>query len=214
MKTLLLFSIALLILSCSSNKLKNKIVISDIILAESVLTKMKELDTKNLDYLVLQKFYNYYGYLNSLNNFQACNNCSSNTFYYVIWKENNENVIQKFDNCGTFYFQKLLDDSIIDFFINNFDEIKKENVKLYEVGNGKIMFEIHTEFRDFLIKRGNKLQHKNFDVLNLVNDEKSPNLNYDYNNNLKIVKLNRLIADEIKTNDSLKTFKRDFATCK
>ena len=210
MQTLRLIFLSFIVISCSSNKT----IVNRTIDEKNVKQKITELNKKNINYILFKKYYNYFGLLSSINSYQNCNNCTSNTFYYVLWRENNKNWIQKFDQCGFFYSKELNETSIIDFASSNLNEMKNENVKFYEIGGGKIKFEIHSELRDLIIRNGSKFLHKNFDVLSLANDEKIPNINYDYNNNLKLVKLNKLISNEIKTNDSLKSFKRNYTSCK
>ena len=210
MPILRLIVFLLFFLGCSTNKK----VVNQTVDEKNVKQKIKELNKKQIDYLLLKKYYTYFGFLNSVNRNENCNDCSSNTFYYIIWKEKSENYIQKFDKCGFFYPKKLINSSIIDFYNSNFEDLKNEDVKMYEIGNGKVSFEMHTELRDFILKKNQNLIHKNFDILYLTTNEEMPNLNYEYNNNLKLIELNKLIANEIKINDSLKLFKRDYSTCK
>ena len=210
MPTLRLIILLIILISCSSNKK----IINQNIDEENVKQKIKELNKKIIDYILFKKYYNYFGFLSSVNEYENCNNCTSNTFYYLIWQENNKNWIQKFDHCGIFYPKELNSENIINFSKKNINEMENEDVRLYKVRGGKISFEMHTEFRDLIIKNESKLFHKNFDILSLQNDDKIPNLNYEYNNNLKIVKLNKLISNEIKTNDSLTSFKRNYTSCK
>lgn len=53
-----------------------------------------------------------------------------------------------------------------------------------------------------------------FDLYNLRRNSEKPNLNYEYNQNLKIVKLNKLIEEEIEKKKKNGSFKRDLTKCK
>ena len=81
-------------------------------------------------------------------------------------------------------------------------------MKFYEVGNNQISMEIHTTFKEFLFKNKGKFYYNEFDHHNIENDSTEANLNYQYNKNLKIVKLDSLLNHQIKELDSLKLFKK------
>lgn len=136
-------------------------------------------------------------------------NCSSIYTYYVIWQENNSSLIKKITDCGNYQPIKLKTNDVLNkFYKQNFEKIIIDTVKFYEVGNNQISMEIHTTFKEFLFKNKGKFYYNEFDHHNIENDSTEANLNYQYNKNLKIVKLDSLLNHQIKELDSLKLFKK------
>lgn len=213
MKSTLIIFLLFLTFSCSTNIINEREIINKNVDVKNVKKKIQELNKKKIDYLVLKKEFTYFGYLEKANRGEKCNDCVSNTFYYIIWKDQGKSKIQKIDQCGIFFPQNLLDASIVDYFENNFDEIQKGKVKFYQVDESHISLANHTELNGIIIKKEREFSFNSFDVLSLTTEDKKPNINFDYNNNLKLIILDNFLKKEIEINDSLNTFKRDFSTC-
>lgn len=176
-------------------------------LTESYIKKFqKELKKKNIaDFFVVKHIQ--YGTIKitNINDKDYCKNAEHHYRIYAFWKESNDYWLKVFDNCGGFVPIKLKDKKAIDFYIENFEKIKLDEVERYKlkadsIANGKkysfISMQSHSPLRYFWFYKGSMEFKKYFDEYNLTSDEKSPNINYKTNNNLELVKLNR-ICDEI-----------------
>ncbi len=205
MKYLKLIIILFIVINCTSNKaISKKESIEKFINKKAIKSELKNLDLKGVDYFVYYKFYNYFGLMEK----DSESDCSSVYTYYLIWQENNASLIKKITDCGNYQPIKLKTNFLNEFYKQNFEKIISDSVKFYEVGNNQISMEIHTTFKEFLFKNKGKFYYNEFDHHNIENDSKEANLNYQYNKNLKIVKLDSLLNHQIKELDSLKLFKK------
>lgn len=177
-----------------------------------LIPKVKELREKNIDFIAY-KSYSVGSIRMIRKDSNSCPNCNPNYPIYLIWNENNKEYIQIFDNCGNF-FPLELNSEITNFAYKNFDIIKSEKIKLYQIDKNTVSMIDHSTFKEFLISKSNVETYHHFNVYNLSTESESPNLNAEYNNNLQIVSLNNLINEQIKSLDSLDLFKRDLSTCK
>lgn len=178
-----------------------------------VFTNVNKLREKKINFIIDKKYsIGFKGILRS-DDLNRCPKCDYSYSTYVIWKENNVNYLQCFDNCGNYYPLEIQNKNLLKFMDDNFDLIKKEKVKRYHVDKQTFTLIDHSSFNEFIIsKNGNEI-YNFFDDYNLSSDKENPNIYYSYNQNLKIVKLNYLIEDEIKKLDKLNLFKRDLSKC-
>ena len=205
MKHLKLIIILFIVINCTSNKaISKKESIEQFINNKVIKSEIKSLDSKGIDYFIYYKFYNYFG----LSERDETANCSSRYSYHIIWEENNSSLIKKITDCGNYQPIKLKTNFLNEFYKQNFEKIISDSVKFYEVGNNQISMEIHTTFKEFLFKKKGKFYYNEFDHHNIENDSRETNLNYQYNKNLKIVKLDSLLTYQIQELDSLKLFKK------
>ncbi len=130
--------------------------------------------------------------------------CSSKgTYYkaYVFWNEDNETVVKKIDNCGLFYSLPIINQEILNFISTNIQQLQ-EKVKKYEVETPENkptkQSTIHACYKMFQFNVDNKSFGQTYNLYQLTNDSKFKNLNFEYNSNLKIVELEKLLNKEIQ----------------
>jgi len=132
--------------------------------------------------------------------------CSlNNSNLYVFWKKDNKNFVEKIDKCVNPKIE--IEDKIFNFYLKNINQIKDESVEKYTiredsiVGNMKysrvkmVSHSCHSKFHFYV---NATLIEKRFDKFNLTTEEVDPNLNYNRNNNLKLVELGKLCDEVIK----------------
>lgn len=108
---------------------------------------------------------------------------------YVFWKDKSESYFRKIDKCNSAKIK--IPDEIIKNYILNINEIEKENVKDYQTGKDSYVTVSHSTFSKFYFMINGNLIVKQFDDFNLTTDDYSPNMNYEYNNSLKLIKLGK-----------------------
>ncbi len=141
------------------------------------------------------------------------------TYYglYAFWKKEKKTYIKKFDNCSEFKIIKLNDSKVIDFFKDNLDKIKLEEVEEYtfkpdSIVNGRkysfISTRSHSPLRYFWFYNNSTEFKKNFDKFQLQTEKDNENLNFESNNNLSLVKLNLFCEKIIAGLAERKRFKK------
>lgn len=148
------------------------------------------------------------------------NNCNEKGYYfwmYGFWKNGNKTWIKKYDNCGGFNSVKLTNSKTIEFYRENLENLKKEEVEIYTVKpdsivNGKkysfFSTRTHSPQRYFWFFQDSTEFKKHFDKYNLETEENNKNLNYKSNNSLSIVKLNSICEEIIYGLEEKKMFNR------
>lgn len=125
--------------------------------------------------------------------------CASNgTYYetYLIWQEpEGEVMIKKIDNCGMFYSLPIGEDELFSFYESNREDLVQKTVKQYqrelESNIPSARTEIHPCKRFFRFYKNERMDSQTYRLFDLTNDSDSRNLNYDYNNQLEIVALDK-----------------------
>lgn len=183
---------------------------------ESYIKKFrKELKKKDVDDFFVVKHIQYgVARLSNLNDKDYCDKNQVHYRIYVFWKENNGYWLKVFDNCGGFTPIKLRNEKIVDFYVENFEKIKLDEVERYKlkpdsiVNGKKYSFrstQSHSPLRYFWFYKGSEKLKKFIDKYDLTTSEKTPNINYIKNNNLALVKLNNLcekiIEEYVKTEE-------------
>ena len=135
--------------------------------------------------------------------------CASKEIYYevfVFWKEENQAMIKKIDNCGMYFSLSLNNLNVLDFVQNNTDQLKDGEVINYAVKNPENVpvksSEIHPCHRLFQFNLENKTFGQTYDLFDLTNESKYENLNFDSNNKLKIVALEKMVEGLILENET------------
>ena len=171
--------------------------------------------TKNLD---KQNIENYF-YTNrtclgdtriiTMNDEKKCFTNGNFSEYYLFWQKEGDTYITKADNCGAFIKLKLDDNQLFDYFMNNKEALKNNSVKEYKVENPQNSPTQRTKVYpcshkfSFTTSMGTFTQE--FDEFDLTNDSRQTNLNYEYNQQLKLVQLDKMIDAVItKTADKLR----------
>ncbi|WEK68297.1 MAG: hypothetical protein P0Y62_10500 [Candidatus Chryseobacterium colombiense] len=176
----------------------------------AILIKARELRSKKNDFIAYKSYSIGSIRLNKIDS-NTCPNCNPDDPLFLFWNENGKAWIQKSDNCGIFFPIELNNFEITDFVNDNFKTIKSEKIKYYSTDKNTFSMIDHSTFKQFLIVKSDIEIYNHFDLYNMSNNPK--NINYNYNNNLKIVKLDNMIKKEIKKLDSLSLFKRDLSRC-
>jgi hypothetical protein len=106
---------------------------------------------------------------------------------YVFWKDKSGSYFRKIDKCNSPKIK--IPDEIIKNYRLNINEIEKENVKDYQTAKDSYVTISHSTFSKFYFMFNGNLIVKQFDDFDLTTEEHSPNMNYEYNNSLKLIKL-------------------------
>lgn len=129
--------------------------------------------------------------------------CTSKGTYfevYVVWKEEDGAFIKKIDNCSLYYSVRLSDDKLYDFFISNRHALESEVVKKYKSatysGEPELRKKPQPCFRSFQFTEGETTYSKSYNLFDISNDSDGENLNYEFNNRLKVVILDSML-DEV-----------------
>ncbi len=127
---------------------------------------------------------------------------------YAFWEDKEGAWIKKYDNCGGFLKIKLGDLAPMEYYKNKYESLKKEDVKSYttkpdSIVNGMrysfVTQQSHSPMRRFWFYKPSQFYSKWFDKFNLTTEKDSPNIYFEYNNDLAIVHLND-ICEEIINN--------------
>lgn len=217
MKKTVLISVLILLLGCKTQPkyetleytIINKNIISDFQSELKMFPKIEEFKNRKVNFIALKKYSIGSVKLLRANDINNCLNCISPFSIYLIWKEHENQYIQIFDNCGNFLPLEVENKNILDFANTNFNIINSEKIKYYQEDKKTISLISHSSFSEFLISKNGMEIYNYFDIYNLRTNSEKPNLNYEYNQNLKIVKLNNLIEEEIEKKKKNGSFKRD-----
>ena len=108
---------------------------------------------------------------------------------YVFWKDKSESYFRKIDKCNSPTIK--IPDEIIENYELNIKEIEKENVKEYQTGKDNYVIVSHSTFSKFYFMFNNNLIVKQFNDFDITTEDYSTNINYKYNNSLKLIKLSK-----------------------
>jgi len=139
---------------------------------------------------------------------------SKGTYYevFIFWMEGEQAMIKKIDNCSMYFSLPLSSASVIDDVNSNTKKLEKGLVKTYAVKNPENIpvqsSKVHPCHRLFKFNMDDKTFGQMYNLYDLTNESKYENLNFDYNNNLEIVALEKKIEALISENES--NFKRQF----
>jgi len=133
----------------------------------------------------------------TMNNQEKCFTNGNFSEYYLFWQEEDTTYITKADNCGSFIKLKLENNELFNFFMKHKETLENNSVKEYKVANpqnspmqrAKVYPCSHTF--SFTTAMGTFIQK--FDEFDVTNDSRQTNLNYEYNQQLKLVALDNMI---------------------
>lgn len=132
-----------------------------------------------------------------------CSLKSSNL--YVFWKENGKSFFQKINLCENPKIK--ISNKIVGFYLKNSVIIQKENIERYKTGKdsivgnkiySKIQTSPHSCHSKIYFYNNSDLIEKHISEFDLTNGSMQPNINFEYNNNLKMVKLAKYCFKEVK----------------
>ena len=116
---------------------------------------------------------------------------------YLFWKVNNQCFLKKVSICATDEIK--ISNHIFDFYMVNLDQMKNENVKFYQTGENSFNTVSHSCFSKFHFYNNEVLIQKIINEYNLTGQH--DNLNYEFNNNLRLVILAKLCKKTIQEVD-------------
>ena len=173
----------------------------------------KSLESRDIDdYFYMYKYCNGTTEMFKLENGSMC--VSKGTYYevYVFWKKENQPMIKKIDNCGIYFSLPLWNSKILEFVELMRQPIEKGVVKKYEVENPENVpsqsAEVHPCFRSFQFRNETHSFEQTYNLYDLTNESKYENLNFEYNNDLEIVALEKEIESTLSEMKS--EFRRQF----
>lgn len=142
----------------------------------------------------------------TMNDQEKCFTNGNFSEYYLFWRENDTTYITKADNCGSFIKLKLENNELFDYFLKHKEALENNSVKEYKVANPENeptqrtkVYPCSQEF-SFTTPMGTFTQK--FKEFDLTNDSKQSNLNYEYNQQLKLVTLDKMIDAVIAETES------------
>ncbi|PVW13870.1 hypothetical protein [Marixanthomonas spongiae] len=200
-----LLLLSLLISTISIGQYNNELV------PYSIMTEMtKNLDRQNIEnYLYTNRTCLGETRIIKLNEEEKCVTNGNFSEYYLFWQKDNETYITKTDNCGPFIKMKLENNELFDFFLKNKLALKNNPVKEYKVANPKNSpierAKVYPCSHEFSFTTPMGTFEQKFNEFDLTNDSRQSNLNYEYNQQLKLVALDKMIDDVIvKTKSELR----------
>lgn len=130
---------------------------------------------------------------------------------YILWSENGRPMIKKIDNCGMFASSGI-EANLYSFFEDNAADLQKNKVKPYEIENsagGPISrTEINNCHRAFQFVAGGVKSMQAYNSFDLTNEAREPNINFEYNNALKVVALDAMLDKVITTYEANAAYRR------
>ena len=204
MRHLKLTSLLFLTLILSSTKAQNTSVELDTIVKDYV----QELANRKIDTIcVYQKYC--VGYITTWKNDEdKCNAGGLLVSAYIIWLEKGQTFMTKKDNCFDYSTIQFKDENFWDFYFTNKDTLAKEEIKMpqfIEVVKGKkqtyfssIDHSCHQEIKVFVKRLQIDKDLDEYYFEKEVGSAKSKNINYEYNINSFLKKLQTKIEQSIK----------------
>ena len=175
---------------------------------KSLISEFKaELNKKNItDFFVIKRITYGASYIVDLDDPNSCVRNGIHFTMYAFWKDGKESYVKKFDNCGRFNSLKLSNSKPIKLYKKNYDKLKSEKVKPYQltpdsIGKDGLVYKLisstpHQPVRYFWFFTKSAEFTNYIATYDLTTEKGNPNLNYKSNNKLKLVKLNA-ICEEI-----------------
>ena len=167
-------------------------------------------EAKNLNYIGLKKYCIGSIILNELSP-KDCENCLSKNDIYIFWTDNGKSFVQKFDNCSEFNIVEIIDFEPIEFLKSNSTKLQTESVKRYQVDQDIYSTTTHSCFRNYVLNDGQTKFKKEFDVYDLTGEKE--NLNFNTNNDLKLIELDKKLNEIISKLENENRFERNKKTC-
>lgn len=117
---------------------------------------------------------------------------------YIFWKEENNSYFRKINKCDDLKLKITAD--IFNGFNTKVEKIKNESVKSYQINKNTIGGCNYTTYAKYYFIINEELKTKIFDYYSLTTQGEMPNINYDYNNALEIIKLDKVCEKIIRKN--------------
>ncbi|MEP2935573.1 MAG: hypothetical protein ABJM06_07625 [Gilvibacter sp.] len=131
---------------------------------------------------------------------------------YLIYKNEAAVFIKKFDNCGAYDAIQLEDAKVYKMFVTDAGSLVKEVVKPYKTAQENTQplsrTKVYRCHRSFTYYIGEESTIVSYPLYDLSNESLQPNVNYEFNNNLGTVKLDKILDSIIVPLEENKSFKR------
>lgn len=169
-----------------------------------------QLDSNNIDFFITATQCSGLGKIASKDN----SICLDDDIIYAFYKDKNGNYVQKVSNCG-FYKPIKISQKAIRYFKMNTDAIKTQKVQRYSVKKDSIAGNLiwsyrkivsHTCHSKLYTYRDKELIINDFSLFDLENNSPEKNIYYKSNNDLPIVKLNKICKKFIDKFEKNKKF--------
>ena len=193
--------------SCNMpNKYMKKIILLFLFFTNLILAQKTEIDSivskqitvmaenKINEFFIIEKYCD--GCILHTKKEQKCNYKDSDL--YLFWKEENKSYFRKIIKCNNVKIE--ISDEIFIGYDAKIDKIKSENVKAYQVNKNTFGGCNNTTYSKYYFIINGKLEVKIFDYYALTTLSEMPNINYDYNNSLELVKLDNVCKKIIRRN--------------
>lgn len=117
--------------------------------------------------------------------------CGDVTFY-ILWKNKGQTFIQKINKCETENIKIDSSNYFFSFYYENKQKIESEVVKMFETENGGFSMRNHYCESIITIVENEREIKKTISSYQLeIGEENSKNINFEFNNSLKIVELDK-----------------------
>jgi hypothetical protein len=117
---------------------------------------------------------------------------------YLFWKENGVSYYRKLNRCDSPKI-KITNELFSNYAIS-MRSVKVEKIKHYQTAENVFSSIDHSTFSQFYFILDGKTESNRFDYYDISTDDQKPNLNYQYNNTLAIVKLDQACQEIITKN--------------
>ncbi|MFK5878452.1 MAG: hypothetical protein QM478_03030 [Flavobacteriaceae bacterium] len=153
------------------------------------------LETGITDFFVVKSYC--FNMLRSNDN-SGCNISGTKYLAYIFWNSKKKYYVRKIDMCGRYELMKIRKGPL-SFFRKNIGQLNEETMHFYSLGLDSIvgdkvystvLLKNHTCHRKFQFYNDDKIVKKRFDFFWLTNEAENPNVYFESNNKLSIVKLN------------------------
>jgi hypothetical protein len=131
---------------------------------------------------------------------------------FVLWKEQGTSFIKQIDNCGMYTTVPMVDITLFDNAITNFNTIQNKPVRPYEVSSKKNptqRTQVKNCERLFYFKKNKQSFEQSYKMIAITTVSEEKNMNYDYNQRLEIVHLDGRLDTVIEIMKSNKNYKRE-----
>jgi len=137
---------------------------------------------------------------------------SKGSYYqvYLLYEDEDQGWIVKFDNCGPYQPVKMDGNALLDYYASNFERLMEEDVLPYKsasyTGDPELRKSVEPCFREFVFKQGENKRDLSYNLYHMSSSKEEPNKNYQHNSGLAVYTLDNMIGRWINENQG--KFKR------
>jgi hypothetical protein len=206
MKTVISLILVLILSSCASKKHKEQIAKAQY----SLPIIAKKFDAKKHRYIGLTMHCSG-GFPRPIDFKNDCPSCRSRNDIYFFWTENEKAYLQKFDNCSAFNIVEIKDFEPEAYLKSNSSELQNEEVGKYQTAPGVYRTTAHYCSSQYIFNDGETKFDQKFNRSDLLGE--GENLNFQVNNELKLIDLDKKLNQIILAFENENRFVRNNKTC-